>query len=175
MKFTSALSALALAAGLAACGPQTEAPSPDATVTETEAAEMPTVTQEPVPIEKADEASAWELTDFTPATNEIYCSFHAVNAESEPGPLLFMTEIAGVPAPGAIGLEGEPVPLKEVSKTDTEGTSTWLYANEARGLMVQLEVTEVGDGFEYKSYEGTIQVTQPESGRAVPFTGTCGV
>jgi hypothetical protein len=82
MKFTSALSALALAAGLAACGPQTEAPSPDTTVTETEAAEMPTMTQEPVPIEKADEASAWELTDFTPATNEIYCSFHAVNAES---------------------------------------------------------------------------------------------
>jgi hypothetical protein len=86
-----------------------------------------------------------------------------------------MTEIAGVPAPAAIGLEGEPVPLKEVSKTDNEGTSTWLYANEARGLMVQLEVTEVGDGFEYKSYEGTIQVTQPESGMAVPFSGTCGV
>ena len=175
MKLVSALSALVLAAGLSACGPQMAAPEPGETVTETEAAEMPTVTREPVPKEKADEASAWELTDFTPATNEIYCSFHAVNAEDEPGPLLFMTEIAGVPAPAAVGLEGEPVALKEVSKTDAEGTSTWLYANEARGLMVELDVTEVGDGFEYKSYKGTIQVTAPESGRTVPFLGTCGV
>ena len=132
MKYVSALSALALAAGLAACGPQMAAPEPGETVTETEAAGMPTVTQEPVPKEKADEASAWELTDFTPASNE-------------------------------------------VSKTDAEGTSTWLYANEARGLMVELDVTEVGDGFEYKSYKGTIQVTAPESGRTVPFLGTCGV
>ena len=60
------------------------------------------------------ETGPWTLTSFTPATNEIYCSFFNIGDDGRRGERVFITEIAGVPAPAHVGLDGEAVALTQV-------------------------------------------------------------
>ena len=183
MKPMPALIALVFAAGLAACDPKTPSPAPnDAAMTPpaAEEAETPTMMQTPMSIDDPAASDSWQLTPLTPATNEIYCHLRkadggGADAGGEAGELLFITEIAGVPAPAAVAVNGETVALEQVSKDACDGIEKWVYRNEAREFAIELILTEVGEGFESRDYEGTIQVTRPALGTPVPVKGTCGV
>ncbi|MFN3912524.1 hypothetical protein [Hyphomonas sp.] len=173
MKASHALSALIFPFALAACNPAPgtpEAPAP---------APMPTpaaaIEAEPAAAPPLAEAGALTLTAFEPATAEIYCSFFAPGAGGPLGERLFITEIAGVPAPAAIGLEGAAVRLEEVSKTTADGAETWTYRNADRPVTVELNLTETSAEFETRGYEGTIRITAPEAGEPVAISGSCGV
>lgn len=181
MKPMPALFALVFAAGLAACGPQSPEPN-DAAMSPpaTEEAETPAMTQTPMSVDDPARSDSWQLTPLTPATNEIYCHLRkaddgGADAAGETGELLFITEIAGVPAPAAVALNGGTVALEQVSKDARDGIEKWVYENAGRDFGVELILTEVGEGFESRDYEGTIQVTRPVLGTPVPVKGTCGV
>lgn len=177
MKHVPALTALALAAGLVACG-QTPVLSPSSsqsepvpmdTSVEAEAYEVPGTAEIPV------ETGPWTLTSFKPATNEIYCSFFNIGADGRRGERVFITEIAGVPAPAHVGLAGEDVALTQVSKAENVAPQVWLYENAGRSLQLEMQVTETAKGFESRDYEGTAQVIRPEQGPLTAVMGTCGV
>lgn len=173
MKASHAMSALIFPFALAACNPVPDAPEPAAP------APIPTPAQvieaEPVAAAPLAEADALTLTAFEPATAEIYCSFFAPGADGQLGERLFITEIAGVPAPAAIGLEGAAVRLEEVSKTKADGAETWTYRNADRPVTVELNLTESSAEFETRGYEGAIRITGPEAGTPVAISGSCGV
>ncbi|MFN7164085.1 MAG: hypothetical protein ACK4P2_04635 [Hyphomonas sp.] len=173
MQTQHALMSLVLAAGLAACGPVPTAPEPEP---------LPVVP----PVTDGAYASAGvgagpaqadplALTPFTPATNEIYCSFYTIGDDGRRGDLVFVTEIAGVPAPAHVGLEGQGVALTQVSKVADAAPQLWIYENADRGLLVEMRVTETAKGFESRDYEGTIEVTRPQERPLVAVSGTCGV
>jgi len=159
------LIALVLAAGLAACGP---APAPPP-----EAEPLPVVP--PVTDAALASSSPWALTAFTPETGEIYCSFFTIGDDGRRGERVFVTEIAGVPAPAHVGLQGEDVALTQVSKVVDSAPQVWVYENAERGVEVALQVTETAKGFESRDYEGTIEVVRPEAGPMTAISGTCGV
>ncbi len=175
MKHMPALTVLALAAGLVACGQtpgvsQTSSqPVPVDTSVEAEGYEASEPARVPV------ETGPWTLTSFTPATNEIYCSFFNICADGKRGELVFITEIAGVPAPAHVGLEGQDVALTQVSKADDRVPQVWIYENAERGFQVEMQVTETAKGFESREYEGTATVTKPAARPVRAISGTCGV
>ncbi|PKP81003.1 MAG: hypothetical protein CVT79_12045 [Alphaproteobacteria bacterium HGW-Alphaproteobacteria-18] len=176
MKPFYALFALTLAASVGACNPSPEMDSLDADTPQDMAFHSPAIaTAEPDEGDTLNAADTLSLSPFKPATVEIYCSFHRPAQNGELGDLIFMTEIAGVPAPAAIGLEGQPVRLEEVSKSAKEGAGVWTYHNAQRPVEVQLTLTETAEGSEYRSYEGTIRITDPALGDIIPIEGTCGV
>ena len=180
MKPMPALIALVFATGLAACGPQSPEPDDAAMTPPAAEAETPAMTQTPMSIDDPAASDSWQLTPLTPATNEIYCHLRkadagGADAGGEAGELLFITEIAGVPAPVAVAVNGETMTLEQVSKDTRDGIEMWVYQNEAREFAIELILTEVGEGFESRDYEGTIQVTRPALGTPVPVKGTCGV
>ena len=181
MKPMPALIALVFATGLAACGPQSPAPD-DAAVAPPamEEAETPAMAQTPMSIDDPASSDSWQLTPLTPATNEIYCHLRkadggGADAGGEAGELLFITEIAGVPAPAAVAVNGETMALEQVSKDTRDGIEKWVYENAGGDFGIELILTEVAAGFESRDYAGTIQVTRPALGTPVPVTGTCGV
>lgn len=177
MKHVPALTALALAAGLVSCGqaPVESAsssqspPVPVDTSVEAEAYEVSGTAEIPV------ETGPWTLTAFTPATNEIYCSFFNIGDDGRRGERVFITEIAGVPAPAHVGLGGEGVLLTQVVKAEDARPQVWIYENSERGFQVEMQVTETAKGFESRDYEGTAQVIRPETGPLTAVAGTCGV
>ena len=172
MKPLTAMLALSVPAMLAACNPASDTPG-DAPA---DPLEIPThAPAEPAGAVAPLQPDPWALTAFEPQTVEIYCSFYRNDAEGERGDRLFITEIAGVPAPAAIGIEGQPVPLEQVSKDEGDPVETWIYQNSDRGVEVELLLTETEAGFEYRNYEGTLQLTSPEEGAALPISGSCGV
>lgn len=177
MKPFYALLALTLAASVGACNPSPEMDSLDADTPQDMAFHSPAIAAPAEPGEAValPPADTLSLTTFEPATVEIYCRFHRLAENGEPGELLFMTELAGVPAPAAIGLEGQAVRLEEVSKSVQEGAGVWTYRNAERPVEVQLTLTETVEGSEYRSYEGTIRITDPALGDVIPIEGTCGV
>ncbi len=173
MHTSHSLIALALAAGLAACGPVPATPEPEP---------LPMVP----PVADGAYASAgvtaspangdpWALTAFTPATNEIYCSFFMIGDDGRRSERVFVTEIAGVPAPAHVGLAGQDVALTQVSKITNSSPQVWVYENADRGIQVALQVTETAKGLESRDFEGTIEVTMPEEGPQTAITGACGV
>jgi hypothetical protein len=173
MHTSHSLIALVLAAGLAACGPVPEMPEPEP---------LPRVP----PVADGAYASAgvaaspaevdpWALTPFTPATNEIYCSFYTIGDDGRRGERVFVTEIARVPAPAHVGLEGQDVALTQVSMVVDASPQLWIYENAERGLLVEMRVTETARGFESRDYEGTIEVTRPKERPLMAVSGTCGV
>lgn len=172
MNALSALAALLLPAVLCACVPEPESPAPILPPPHVPVVETPA---EAADSAAASDAGSMRLTAFEPATNEIYCSFHRPSQGGALGERLFMTEIAGIPAPAAIGVDGEAVALTEVSKTEAGGAETWIYRNEERPVTVALELTETEEGFEFRGYTGTIQVTDPVNGDPVQIEGRCGV
>lgn len=177
MKHVPALTVLTLAAGLAACGP---APVVSPSSSQTQPVQVDTSVETnsyeaSEPAEIPVETGPWTLTSFTPATNEIYCSFYNIGADGRRGERVFITEIAGVPAPAHVGLEGEDVALTQVSKEDNKAPQVWIYENAGRSLQLEMQVTETAKGFESRDYEGTAQVTRPEPGPLTAVAGTCGV
>jgi len=172
MKLIPAFAALVVTAGLAACSQtQDEIASPPVPVdlsVETDAYAVSGAPEIPV------ETGPWTLTSFTPATEEIYCSFYNIGDDGRRGERVFVTEIAGVPAPAYVGLEGEDVALTQVSKADDRAPQVWLYENPGRNLQLEMQVTETGKRFESRDYEGTAQVILPEQGPLTAVTGTCG-
>ncbi|MFN3312086.1 MAG: hypothetical protein ACK46Q_01290 [Hyphomonas sp.] len=121
------------------------------------------------------DANAMMLTTFEPTSGEIYCSFHRPSQDGVLGERLFMTEIAGVPAPGAIGLEGQAVRLTQVSKTESAGAEVWTYRNADYPVEVELRLSETDEGFEFRTYTGTIRITDPVDANAIRIEGDCGV
>lgn len=160
MKPTNVLCALIFAAGIVACSPADESPS------------LPPPSSPPP---AAPEVNPLALTGFAPTTNEIYCSFYMIGEDGLRGERVFITEIAGVPAPAHVGLEGQPVAMTQVSKADDAATQVWRYENAERGFQVELQITEMAKGFETRDYEGTIQVTRPAEGALKAIIGSCGV
>lgn len=175
MKSTPILAALGAIALVAACNPAPDSPLP---------AEPPMIPPVPgtgavVPPAGAmlpgqETESDMTLTGFTPDTNEIFCSFHVAATEGL-GERLFVTEIGGTPAPAYIGLGGEAVRLERVSRDEAGPVQTWLYRNAERPLVVELRVTETGQGFESRDYQGTIRIIEPEPGEETRIEGVCGV
>lgn len=158
---------------LTACGaPEMKQPTPAENIQQLPA---PTRPSGAVTVDDPEAADAWQLTKFEPATNEVYCVLRKISEETPSGDLMFITEIAGVPAQGAVGINGQNVTLDEVSKTSEEDREIWTYESVGGELMVELQLTEVADGFESRSYEGTIQVLEPEKAAPVPIAGDCGV
>ncbi|ABI76314.1 putative lipoprotein [Hyphomonas neptunium ATCC 15444] len=173
MKSLSVLSALLLPAILGACNPAPNAPEP--IVPPPHVPEVSgSATADDVPAPPAAD-STLSLTTFEPTTVEIYCSFHRPSQDGVLGERLFITEIAGVPAPAAIGLEGEPVTLKEVSKTEADGAEIWTYRNDERPVEIELRLKEVEQGMEYRNYTGTIRISDPVDASAINIEGSCGV
>lgn len=177
MKLSPVLAALGACALAAACNPAPDAPPADTPA-------MPAVpgtgvVVPPVPAMLPDDdeerAAVPTLTGFTPDTNEIFCSFHETADDGVMGERLFITEIAGDPSPAAIGVNGEPVRLERVSRDEAGPVQTWLYGNDERALVVELRLTETGEGFESRDYSGTIRVIQPEPGEEMLIEGVCGV
>lgn len=175
MKPVHTLLAFVLTAGLAGCNPAPDTRSPSSDRRLEERAEMPEAAPPPQDAPVAVEPEPWALTTFEPTTVEIYCSFFHLSDEGVRGDRLFITEIAGIPAPAAIGLEGQSVPMTEVSKEKGELAETWTYRNDERGVEVALKLTGTEEGGEYRNYQGTIQVIAPEKGMALPISGSCGV
>lgn len=177
MKPYYALFALTLAASAAACKPSPQAESVSAGTPEAAASHSPAVAAatQTLPEGEPGAADALALTPFEPTTEEIYCRFLRQTENGELGDALFITEIAGVPAPATIGLEGQAVRLEEVSKTEQDGAAIWTYRNAERPVDVQLTLTETDEGFEYRAYEGTIRIVDPAPGEIIPIEGTCGV
>lgn len=175
MKPFYALFALTLAASAAACKPSPQAESLKAGAPEEAASHSPAVGATAASEAEPNGEDTLVLTPFEPTTVEIYCRFQRPAPSGELGGALFITEIAGVPAPAAIGLEGQAVRLEEVSKTEQDGAAIWTYRNEERPVEVQLTLTETDQGFEYRAYEGTIRIMDPVQGDIIPIEGTCGV
>ncbi|WP_291053682.1 hypothetical protein [Hyphomonas sp.] len=177
MKPFYALLALTLAASAAACKPSPQTESVSAGTPEAVASHSPAVgaATQTLPEGEPGGEDTLALTPFEPTTVEIYCRFQRQAENGELGGALFITEIAGVPAPAAIGLEGQAVRLEEVSKTEQDGAAIWTYRNEERPVEVQLTLTETDEGFEYRAYEGTIRIMDPVQGDIIPIEGTCGV
>ena len=174
MKALSALSALLIPAILGGCNPAPSAPEPIVPPPHVPAVSDSAAVEE-APALPPSEINALQLTTFEPATVEIYCSFHRPSQDGVLGERLFITEIAGVPAPAAIGLEGEPVPLKEVSKTEADGAEIWTYRNDDRPVEIELRLREVEQGMEYRNYTGTIRISNPVDASAINIEGSCGV
>jgi hypothetical protein len=181
MKPAFALFPLLLAAGLAACSPAEDAPDPGAVPVEP-TLETPVEPSFPSGPEAGAEAAAQPvdadplaLTAFTPATNEIYCSFFTIGDDGLRHERVFVTEIAGVPAPAHVGIEGEAVALTQVSKAEDASPQVWVYENAERGLQIEMHVTETAKGFESREYEGTATVTKPAARPVRAISGTCGV
>lgn len=173
MKTLSFFAALLLPAALAACVPEPDSPAPILPPPHAPVVALAETGEETV-FANAD-TNAMMLTTFEPTTNEIYCSFRLPSQDGVLGERLFMTEIAGLPAPAAIGLGGEAVILTEVSKTEAGGAETWIYRNEERPVTVALELTETEEGFGFRGYTGTIQITDPVYADPVQIEGRCGV
>lgn len=174
MKALSALSALLLPAILGACNPAPTAPEPIVPPPHVPQVSGSAATDEP-PAPLPADADTLKLTTFEPTTVEIYCSFHRPSQDGVLGERLFITEIAGVPAPAAIGLEGESVTLKEVSKTEEDGAEIWTYRNDERPVEIELRLKEVEQGMEYRNYTGTIRISDPVDASAINIEGSCGV
>lgn len=172
MKPVTPLLALALPAFLVACNPASDRPGSAPVDPLDIPAEAPA---EPAGAPAPVLPAPWALTAFEPQTVEIYCSFFRTDAAGNRGDRVFITEIAGIPAPAAIGLEGQPVKLEEVSKNKDGPIETWTYRSAERGAEVELLLTETEKGFESRDYEGSIQVTRPEAGAVQPIVGSCGV
>jgi hypothetical protein len=173
MKNNSALIAMVFAGLLAACSPEPDVPQPGPVPLDPPVTAGSTAAAEAV--DDLTSADPWALTPFTPPTNEIYCGFYKIGDDGMPSDRVFITEIAGVPAPAAVGLQGQAVTLTEISKAEDAAPQVWIYGNPERALQVELNVTETNKGFESRDYEGTIQVTQPAEGQQTAITGTCGV
>jgi len=173
MKALSVLSALLFPLALGACMPEPESPTPVLPPPHAPVVAPPVAEEAAVPA--PSDSSAIRLTTFEPTTNEIYCSFHRPSQGGVLGERLFITELAGVPAPAAIGLEGEAVSLEQVSKTETGRTKIWNYRNTERPIEVELQLKELDDGREYQSYTGTIRITDPVDADAINIEGMCGV
>ncbi|MFN3610342.1 MAG: hypothetical protein ACK4Y9_14875 [Hyphomonas sp.] len=171
MKALSILSALLLPVVLGACMPEAETPAP--VLPPPHAPVVAPLSEDGSP--PPADAEAMMLTAFEAPTNEIYCSLHRPSQDGVLGERLFISEIAGVPAPAAIGLEGKAVPLQRVSITESDGIEIWTYRNEARALKVVLRLKEVEEGMEYRSYTGTIRIAEPVDANAINIEGTCGV
>lgn len=173
MKALSILSALFLPVALGACNPGPGVPEPVLPPAGIPGAAIPPATEGPAPAPPG--ANAMMLTTFEPSTNEIYCSFHRPSHDGVLGERLFITEIAGVPAPAAIGLEGEPVRLEQVSKTEDGNAEIWTYRNAQRPVEVELRLKETARGFESRDYTGSIRITAPVDASAINIEGSCGV
>jgi hypothetical protein len=172
MKALSVLSALLFPLALGACIPDSDTPAPVLPPPHAPVV-APPATESPVPAPTG--ANTMVLTTFEPPTNEIYCSFHRPSQDGVLGERLFITEIAGVPAPAAIGLEGHPVALKEVSKTQADDAEIWTYRNDERPVEIELRLKEVEQGMEYRNYTGTIRISDPVDASAINIEGSCGV
>lgn len=175
MKALSALSVLLIPAILGGCNPAPNAPEPIVPpphVPQVSGSASAEDTSSPPPV---SDIEGVELTTFEPTTVEIYCSFHRPSQDGVLGERLFITEIAGVPAPAAIGLEGEPVALTEVAKTEEDGAEIWTYRNDERPVEIELRLKQAEEGFEYRNYTGTIRITDPVDASAINIEGSCGV
>ncbi|MEX1251393.1 MAG: hypothetical protein WEA77_09395 [Hyphomonas sp.] len=173
MKLIPAFAALVVAAGLAACS-QTQderasAPVPVDLSVETDAYAASGTPEIPV------ETGPWTLTSFTPATEEIYCSFYTIGDDGRRGERVFVTKIAGVAAPAYVDPEGEEAALTQVSVADDRALQVWLCENPGRSLLLEMQVTETGERFQSRDYEGTAQVILPEQGPLTAVTWTGGV
>jgi len=177
MKPLHLLFPLLMVSGLAACSPAEDAPDPGAVPVEPTVEDVFPGGPEAGAATAAEpaEADPLALTAFQPATNEIYCSFFTIGDDGLRGERVFVTEIAGVPAPAHVGIEGEAVKLTQVSKAEAASPQVWIYENAERGLEIEMRVTETAKGFESRDYEGTAAVTKPVARPLTAISRTCGV